>query len=240
MNHFAPLSCTAFAVLALGISACGGDLMLPDPPNPGVALRVVEGDEQRGIVGEALPLLVVVEVKTDAGVPIANQPVAFASDNPADEFDPDTAVTNGDGQASTRWKLGTQPGPYVAEARVVPDGDTTVTTIAIRADAIPGDPDTLRAAGPVTQSGSRERTLDEPLRVVVVDRFGNPVGGADVEWKLSSGDAGSLSAEQTQTAPDGTSSVTWTLGDRVGVHRVEARVGKVSGSPVTFTAIAWF
>ena len=183
----------------------------------------------------------VVEVKTDAGEPIANRRVAFASDNPADQFDPDTAVTNGDGQATTRSKLGTQPGPYVAEARIVPNGDTTVATVAVPAPTpCPAIPTRCGWTGPTTESGSREHTLDEPLRVMVVDRFGIRSAAPTSHGKLSSGNAGSLSAELTQTAPDGTSSVTWPLGDRVGVHRVEARVEKVSGSPVTFTAVAWF
>jgi hypothetical protein len=78
------------------------------------------------------------------------------------------------------------------------------------------------------------------LTVVVVDRYGNPVGGANVAWKLSQGNSGSLSAEDTQTAPDGTATVTWTLGSRLGIQQAEARVDQVNGSPVTFTAVALF
>ena len=74
----------------------------------------------------------------------------------------------------------------------------------------------------------------------MVDRFGNPVEGADVEWKLTDKNEGSLSAEHLPTGPDGTASVTWTLGNRAGIQQAQARVATVSGSPVTFTAVVLF
>jgi hypothetical protein len=240
MKRLALLSCMTPAVLALGIAACGGDLTLPDA-KAGVALRVVDGDGQLGTVGEALPSEVIVEVKTDAGAPIVGSQVAFMTSGaaPREEFDPAVAQTDAQGRASTRWVLGTVPGPYAAEARVVVEGDSTVTAVPLRADAVAGDPDSLRATSDTSRSGRRGQTFDEPLSVIVVDRFGNPVGGADVAWKVS-GDDGSVSAEQTQTAADGTASVMWTLGNRIGVEKVEAKVEKASGSPVTFTSVVFF
>jgi hypothetical protein len=240
MKRLALLLCTTSAVVALGIAACGGDLMLPDA-NAGVALRVVDGDGQQGTVGEALPSQVVVEVKTQAGAPLVGSQVAFlkAGTDPREEFDPDVVLTDAQGRASTRWVLGSVPGPYEAEARVVSEGDTTSTSVPLRADAVAGDPDSLRAASDTSRAGQRGQTFDEPLTVVVVDRFGNPVGGTDVEWKIS-GDGGSVSAEHTPTAADGTASVTWTLGSHVGVQKVEAKVEKASGSPVTFASVVLF
>ena len=239
MKHVALQWRVAFAVSALGITACGGDLTLP---GPGLALTVVEGNGQQGTVGEELPSVLVVQVKSDEGTPLPDQRVVFSSDTPGDQFEPDTAVTDASGKAFTRWVLGTQPGPYAGEASVLaPSGDSAVTSKDLLADAVAGEPDTLRAGGPTTQSGNRERPLDEPLRVVVVDRYGNPVEGADVNWSLEDEGEGSLSDTHTLTAPDGTSAVTWTLGGRLGVQRAEARVnGKASGSPLTFTAVVFF
>ena len=74
----------------------------------------------------------------------------------------------------------------------------------------------------------------------VVDRFGNPVGGVEVEWKVESGGDGEVSQETAPTDADGISSVTWTLGNSSGVQRVEARLDKASGSPVTFLAVVLF
>jgi hypothetical protein len=237
MKHLALQPRIALAVLALGITACGGDLTLP---GPGLALKVVEGNGQRGTVGQELPSVVVVQVKSDEGSPLPGKRIVFSSDDPTDAFEPDTAVTDAAGKAFTRWVLGTEPGTYAGEARLVAEGDSTVTAEPLQASAVAGNPDTLRAGGPTTQGANRGQPLDEPLRVVVVDRYGNPVAGADVVWAVTEGD-GTLDDEHTLTAPDGTSAVTWTAGSRLGVQKAEARVaGVASGSPLTFTAVVFF
>jgi hypothetical protein len=237
MKHLALQYRIALAVLALGITACGGDLTLP---GPGLGVEVVQGNGQRGTVGEELPSVVVVQVTSDEGSPLPGQRIVFSSDNPADSFDPDTAVTDAAGKAFTRWMLGTEPGTYEGQARVLAAGDSTLTAAVLQASAVAGDPDTLRAGGPTTQAANRGQPLDESLRVVVVDRYGNPVAGADVVWAMTEGD-GTLGDEHTLTAPDGTSAVTWTVGSRLGVQKAEARVaGVASGSPLTFTAVVFF
>jgi hypothetical protein len=237
MKHLALQRRIAFAVLALGITACGGDLTLP---GPGLALEVVQGNGQRGTVGEELPSVVVVQVTSDEGAPLPDQRIVFSSDDPADAFEPDTAFTDAAGKAFTRWVLGTEPGTYSGEARLLAAGDSTVTAAILQASAVAGDPDTLRAGGPTTQAANRGQPLDEPLRVAVVDRFGNPVAGADVVWAVTEGD-GTLGDEHTLTGEDGTSAVTWTVGSRLGVQKAEARVaGAASGSPLTFTAVVFF
>ena len=78
------------------------------PADSGVALKVVIGNGQQGTVGEQLPTALVVELKNENGDPVAGRKVAFlrASADTAEAFDPDTAITNGDGQAFTRWKSG--------------------------------------------------------------------------------------------------------------------------------------
>jgi Bacterial Ig-like domain (group 1) len=225
----------------LALLGCGADLTLPGSVTPGLAVAVLQGDGQIGTVGEELPAPVVVEVKTDGGQAMADRRVAFVAVQGAGAggFDPDTAVTDSKGQALTRWVLGTAVGVYTAEARLVPDGDSALPTVALQATAGPGDPDTLRAISTAIQSGSRGEPLPEPLAVRAVDRYGNPVAGVEVKWEASSGN-GELSAETTLTDPDGATSVIWTLGNRVGVQRATAEVDHADGSPVTFTATVGF
>jgi hypothetical protein len=224
----------------LALLGCSADLTLPGSNAPGLAVAVLLGNGQIGTVGEELRDLVVVEVKTDAGQAIAGRRVAFvAAEGAGTGFDPDTALTDSQGQARTRWVLGTTVGVYTAEARLVPDGESALATVPLQATADPGDPDTVRAIGPTIQSGTRRDPLPEPLAVLTVDRFGNPVAGAEVKWEASSGN-GDLSAETTVTGPDGTTSVIWTLGNRVGVERATAKVEHAEGSPVTFTATVLF
>jgi hypothetical protein len=230
----------AAALLVVGLASCGGDLTLPGGSAAGLGLEVLRGNGQSGTVGQALPDPVVVRVATDAGTPMSGQRVAFAAPSgSAVEFNPDIAVTDSKGEALTHWVLGTSPGTYVGEARIVAEGDTVIKSVTFQADASPGDPDTVRAAGPTTQPGHRGETLAESLTVVVVDRYGNPVGGAQVEWKPGK-DAGQVSAPSALTGADGVSSVTWTLGSQIGVQKLETKVEGASGSPVAFSAVVLF
>lgn len=230
------------ATMSLALLGCSADLTLPgSTTTPGLALAVVQGDDQIGTVGEPLPAPVVVEVKTDGGQPMASRRVAFVpAPGPGTAgFDPDTAVTDADGHAETHWVLGTTTGVYTAEARLVAGGDSVLPAATLQATAGAGDPDTLRAVGETIQSGSRGEPLEKPLVVATVDRFGNPVAGVVVKWDASNGD-GELSAKTTVTGADGTTSVIWTLGTRVGVEQCTARVDGAEGSPVRFVATVLF
>lgn len=242
IKHVTRYRLVAAGLLGLGAVGCAADLTLPPSTAAGLALTVVDGNGQQGTVGEALPDLVKVEVKTTAGQPISGRTVAFlrSGADPAERFDPETAVTNSQGQAFSSWVLGTEPGPYAAQARIVADDDTTVVAVALAADARPGAPDTIRAVGATSQPGRRGQPLADPLTVVVVDRFGNPVAAAVVEWTVSDDNDGELSEQSSVTGADGTSSVTWTLGTRIGVERAQASVAGATGSPVGFTAVVLF
>jgi hypothetical protein len=240
MKRIAPPWRVSVPAVMLVLSGCGADLTLPGSTTPGLAVAVVQGDGQVGTVGQELPKPVVVEVKTDGGQAMPGRRVAFvAAEGAGAGFDPDTALTNSQGQAETRWVLGTAVGVYTAEARVVPDGESALPSAPLQATADPDAPDTVRAIGSTIQPGNRGEPLPEPLVVMTVDRFGNPVAGAEVRWETSSGN-GSLSAETTLTGSDGMTSVIWTLGNRVGVQRATAKVEHAEGSPVTFTATVLF
>jgi hypothetical protein len=240
MKRIAPLWRVPVSAVMLVLLGCGADLTLPGSTVPGLAVAVVQGDGQIGTVGDTLPDPVVVEVKTDGGQALPDRRVAFVvAQGAGASFDPDTAVTDAQGHAQTHWALGTAVGLYTAEARVVPDGESALPTAPLQATADPGDPDTVRAVGPTIQAGQRGQALPEPLAVLAVDRFGNPVAGAEVKWGASSGN-GELSAEPTLTGADGTTSVIWTLGNRIGVQQATAKVEHADGSPVTFTATVPF
>lgn len=238
MKQFALSWRPAAVMLLMSLLSCGGDLTIPSTSAAGLDLFVVRGNEQTGTVGQALPDPVVVQVTTDEGGSLVGRRVAFVSAGGRDAgaFVPDTAVTNSVGQALTRWVLGTAPGVYSGEARIVAGGGSFVPTVAIQAAAVAGDPDTLRALSPTSQPGRRKETLEEPLVVIALDRFGNPVEGAEVKWKVLAG-GGQVSAEKDRTSADGTSSVIWRLGKGNGVQEVAASVDDASGSPVTFTAV---
>jgi hypothetical protein len=226
----------ATLVASLG---CGSDLALPDPSGATYDLRILDGDGQTGPVGEALDRPLVVKVVADGGQPVSGRKVAFVlGSGAAGRLDPDTSETNDEGEAVAQWVLGTVPGEQAVEARLVTDLESPPATL-FRASAIAAAPDTLRALGAVARPGRRGETLEEPLVVIAVDRFGNPVPGIRVEWEVTVGE-GQVSAEETDTGADGTASVLWTLGGRIGVQRATASIDGVTGSPVSFSATVLF
>ncbi|HYC33185.1 MAG TPA: Ig-like domain-containing protein [Gemmatimonadales bacterium] len=234
LRYLRPL---AAALTAVAI-ACGGDLTLPDPSGSEMDLSKVRGDGQEGPVGEALPEPLVVRVET-GGLPVAGRQIAFVvPEGESGHADPDTATTNSDGEALTTWVLGPTTGAHELEARLVtevPGGPS----LLFQASAVAAGPDTLRPLSPLFQPGRRGQTLDDPLVVAVVDRFGNPVADYPVAWRVTAGQ-GALSAEETPTDGTGIATVIWTLGGGIGVQKVTATVPGATGSPVTFSATVLF
>jgi hypothetical protein len=225
-----------------GLGGCSaGDLVLPDPPDGGqnVALSKFAGDSQAGTVGEQLPAPLIVQVLTQFEQPAASRKVVFESSDPAaGEVSPDTAITGNDGQAIARWTLGTAPGSHTVMARLV-DGAAENQSAEFTAAAKAGAPDTLHPTTALARVGRMQQPVVPAPAVHVVDRYGNPVEGAAVAWQVTAGD-GQLENSITNTDADGNASAQWTLGNRIGIHRLIANVGNVTGSPVTFTATVFF
>jgi PKD repeat protein len=125
--------------LAVGclVAACGGgDLSLPNGGD--IAIRVVEGDGQRGSVGEPLAAPVVVEVTDAGGDPIEGATVQFALTSAGEGagITPATARTDSVGRAEAHVVLGDKVGLQTGEATVEVAGDTaTPATFSAVADA---------------------------------------------------------------------------------------------------------
>jgi hypothetical protein len=228
--------------MAAGVAvslACGEDLALPDPSGAGLELAVSSGNGQTGTVGEPLASPLVIKVVAEGGQPVSGRKVAFLVTGAGfGRLDPDTTETNDRGEAVAQWTLGTVPGAQSGEARLVTDLETPPRA-GFQASAVAGVPDTIRAMSPLNQPGRRGEPVENPLVVVAVDRFGNPVPGVTVRWAVTVGE-GDVSQEETPTGSDGTASVTWELGGRIGVQRVIASLAGASGSPVTFSATVLF
>jgi Big-like domain-containing protein len=230
-----------FAAVSLAATlGCGGDLALPSSSGDGVELAIVGGNGQTGTVGQELPKPLVVSVQS-GGTPIEGHEVAFvvAGDSAAGRLEPDTAVSGPDGRAVAHWVLGPEVGSHEVEARLVVSEPTPPPSAVFEASAVAGEPDTMRAVSPLSQPGRIGRPVPEAPVVLVLDQFGNPVGGAGVDWEVTAG-GGTVSSPSTATGGDGKASVTWTLGLGIGVQKLVARVGSAHGSPMTFTATVLF
>lgn len=219
--------------LGLVLLACSSDLTLPDDgggTDGPDAITVQDGDGQDGTVGETLATALVVRVTSD-GEPAAGQGVVFEADDGSGELAPDTTVTDGGGEATARWTLGSTPGQQSASARLIAGG----RLVRFTADAAVGPAALLGLVSGDDQQGEAFEPLPNPLVVEVTDRFGNPVAGVDVRWSVTAG-RGELSDDEVATDAAGRAQVTWTLGFFLGTQRAEARVDGLDGSPVNFTA----
>jgi hypothetical protein len=242
MPHTIPFSVRrALVVLLTGALGCSSDLTLPDPATGGQAIGALtkENDDQTGPVGEALGAPLVVKVLTQNQEPAGGVEVAFElSDPAAGTVNPTTATTNSEGQAIANWTLGTVPGSYLVVARLV--GVEGADQVAeFHAVARAGKPDTLTPKTPQAQPGQREQEVETPPAVRVVDRFGNPVPNISVAWQVIAGE-GRVASPITITDAQGTATVNWTLGDRIGVHKLTASIESATGSPAMFTANVFF
>jgi hypothetical protein len=239
-----PLPSRGFLVVLLAgaLGCAAGDLLLPDPPGGGQNVELSKfdgdnGDNQEGTVGEQLPKPLVVQVLTAREQPAIGRSVEFMITSPADVASPDTAITNSEGIATFQLVLGTTPGNYLIQARLI-SGDDQLQTEEFTAAAKPAPPDTLSPLSPVSQPARKGQEVAPPPIVRVVDRFGNAVPDVPVAWQVISGEG---QAEPiTRTGIDGTTSVKWVLGDRVGVHKLTATIERATGSPATFTALVLF
>ncbi|HVZ50164.1 MAG TPA: hypothetical protein VG916_15380, partial [Gemmatimonadaceae bacterium] len=196
---------------------------------PASKFTKVSGDLQTTNVGRALGAPLVVKVQDAAGNNLSGVKVTWTpgAGNGSVTFGTDT--TANDGTASATWTLGTTVGPQALTASV-PGGTLNFSATAV---ADTGRTFTLTAGN--AQTAGVSTALTTPLSVKVTDQYGNPVAGAGVTWNDSLTSGGTVSATAGVTAADGTASVNWTLGGRVGPQLLRA---KLTGRTETVTATA--
>jgi hypothetical protein len=184
-------------------------------------------------VGETLADSLVVEVTDVNHQPVPDATVVFQLTNAGQstQFQPDTAKTRNDGQASSQIVLGTEVGDINGVAQVVVSGNQNPPQVPFTLHALPASANGLSLVSGDNQSAPAGSPLPAPLVVKVTDAFGNPVSGITINWAAS---AGSLSASATQTGDDGQTSVQMTLGTAAGSQTVTASSEGLAGSPLTF------
>jgi len=132
-----PLLITMMSVAAALVVACGaGDLMLPGESRP-AAVAVVKGNNQTAPGGQALADSLVVRVTDPQNRPVAQLRVAFVVTAGGGTAAPDTAVTDNDGHAASRWTLGTTAGAQAVEARVTGSDSVNATFTAVASTGAP-------------------------------------------------------------------------------------------------------
>ena len=230
--------CGLVASFVLGLAAltgCGGDdLVLPSDGVP--ASLEIAGDGQEGAVGAPLPDSLEVSVLDGRGEPLPGQTVTFAleTDVPLAQVTPASARTGSNGRARALWVLGATSGTQTVVATVERGAGAEPLEARFTAIVTPGAAAKIEIAAGNEQSATAGSALD-PIVVRVTDEFGNPVANVPVDWSAA---AGTVDPASSTTGADGLASTIWTLGTGAGSQSATATSGALSGSPVTFTALA--
>jgi hypothetical protein len=202
-------------------------------PGEAAALVVVAGSGQAARVTEALPALLVARVVDEFGNPVPGAAVGWeVLTTGGGAVAPVTALTDAEGRVSARWTLGTVSGSHGARATLAGVGEARFDATAL-ADA----PAALERTTDAPLSGPAGHVLPQRLEVRVVDRFGNPVPGVAVAWRVLTGE-GRISAESGPTDAGGVAWAEWTLGTGAGPQTAEARLAGGGQPALVFHAAA--
>ncbi len=222
-----------FALAGASLQCSSDNLTLPVEGVP-AKIDVVSGDDQRAEVGTPLADSLIVVVTDSKDRPVADTLVAFVlvGANAGTDFVPDTARTDLNGLARSRWILGHTMGDQDVEARVV----ASTLKAVFHATADPGPAATVTEVKGDQQTGEVGTALADSLVVKVTDQFGNPVAGFSVGWSAHGG--GTVSAATVNTGADGQAAVQRVLGNTAGAQSAEADAAGLNGSPLVFTHTA--
>ena len=195
------------------------------------SFEVRSGGDQWAWRGRALAEPVAVRALDEGGRAVPGATVRFEPGAGSGRADPETAVTDSAGVASTHWTLGTDAG--LQTLSVSAGGDTSLAVIATARN-----PDeavsAVEAHSGEDQWAVAGHRLPEPVSVRVVDEDGQPVWGATVRFEP---EAGTGNADPGTIATDslGLASAVWTLGPELGVQRLGVTAG---GATVAFDGTA--
>jgi hypothetical protein len=222
--------------LLLGLLAAGCNGELVGGGQTPSRVLVVSGDLQTAPAGEELAQPLVARVVDDRNRPVKNQLVNFVVISGGGSVFAGAALTNADGEARERWRLGTVAGDTQrVEARAVdPSTGAPIVFATFRAVATAAAPAQVAAENP-DRTGTAGAALGAPLVVRVTDAKGNGVPGTAVTWTVTAG-GGTVQANGTTDAT-GRAQAAWTLGSLIGTpQRVQAAAAGLP--PVQFTAMA--
>lgn len=158
--------------------------------------------------GATLPIAVL--VRDSLGRPVPAEPVRWEVSEGAGALATVEGVTDPSGVARAEWVLGTRAGPQNVTVRVerVPD-------LVLRTLVGPGAPAILRVLAGDLQIGVASAVLADSLVAELTDRFGNPVAGDSVHWRVEEG-GGSVTPARAVTDTLGRARAIWTLGSTIG------------------------
>ena len=207
----------------LASAACG---KVATGPAPLAGIIVVQGDNQAGQVGRALPTLVVIRAVDSSGDGVVGRQITLIIGTGGGSITPTSGETDSTGEISATWTLG-----------------PSAITQSLLASAPGLDPVAVRATGIVpsqvviVQGNNQAAKVGTALLIPIVIRVlgsGNvPMVSSALALQVTAG-GGSFAPQTVLTNATGEAIVTWTLGLIAGVNTASIRVWTLD--PVTITA----
>lgn len=214
----------AGALALLASAAC--DKAVAVVPLAGIV--VVQGDNQSGQVGRALPTAVIFRAVDSTGRGAEGRTITLVMGSGGGSVTPTAAETNATGEISAVWTLG-----------------PSATTQSLMATAPGLDPVSVQAVGLVptqvviVQGNNQTARVATALPTQVVIRVlgaGNiPLVGISVALQVTSG-GGSFTPATALTNTSGEVTVRWTLGTVAGANAASVQVGTLDPATISATA----
>lgn len=215
---------------AAAVTVAPASTPLPGPQP--TQLTACDGGDQTAPILEQLPSPVVACVYGAANEPVAGVRVNFAvtADGGGGSVGTATATTDSAGKARTTWRLGQRAGRQDVTAGV---GSYVV---GFTAQALPLAPDSVAKHSPDATNVPAHTAVTPAPSVLVTDRYGNPVDGVRVTFRISRGN-GQLT-DSVRTTVAGVASVGQWIVDTTAIQEVTAVASPESlrGDPITFRA----
>jgi len=193
----------------------------------------ISGDNQKGSLGQQLPLPMVIAVNDSFSNPVNSQPVTFRvtkGTGLVEGQNATTVSTNALGRASVNFTLGTsgfQNEITVTSQYLGVDVPTYPTPLFFTASTGAGNPDTLIYISGNHQVGQINSPLPQPFQVKITDRNGVPISNHAVSfYAISPGGNFSGAAYVTKrTDENGLVSAVASIGSNYGddIYSFEAR-----------------
>jgi Bacterial Ig-like domain (group 1) len=145
-------------------------------------INITAGANQTATVATALPAIQVQVYNPYTGQPDVGATVNFSDGGKGGSFNPASAVTDSNGNASSVYTLPKKMGTYTLT--MSGSGFSTVTTTAT---ATPGPATKIVAYGGGKQTGAAGSNLANPLKVQAQDSYGNGISGITVNFTANHG-----------------------------------------------------
>lgn len=208
------------------------------------SIYYVAGAAQSDTVAATLPTVYSVRVVDTNGNGVAGIPVTWSVTGGAGTIAGSATSTSVDtdanGYSNAPRVLGTVPGVHTASAAV---GGLGGSPIAFSATASVGSPDEIAISTGNAQTATVATAVATDPRVIVRDKFDNPIAGHSVTFSVTGGGGSVNPITAITTDASGFATVTsWTLGTVAGTSnnslRATAAAPGIGGQFVTFTASA--